>query len=376
MKAKFLFLSFCVCLIFINLVEGTAQTDKKTDHIGHVGLFYPLSTHGAKAADYRNSFSFHVFSGVSGGEKAFALSGLSTLVKGSSKGLQLSGLYNFSENHSGIQIGGISNYVRKDARGLQLSGIYNHVNQLRGMQLTGLVNKSQSFSGLQFAGLGNIAHNANGIQFAGVANIVREESEVQFSGLVNVSQKTNSQFSGLLNIAGNVSGVQFAGLLNIADSSDYPLGLINLIKNGEIQIGYNIDETGTMLASLRSGGKYLYGIIGIGYNFYQPQQAYALEAGYGLHLPIAPQWRVNTEIVSSTMTDFVREVYFKSSARILIGYKVFNRIEFLIGPSFSHLGFDKGGFDLSPNLHLWERKGANFNNYLFVGGFAGIHLNL
>jgi hypothetical protein len=36
--------------------------------------------------------------------------------------------------------------------------------------------------------------------------------------------------------------VQLSGFINIADSCDYPIGLVNIIKNGDAAIGASIDE--------------------------------------------------------------------------------------------------------------------------------------
>lgn len=68
------------------------------------------------------------------------------------------------------------------------------------------------------------------------------------------------QFSSLVNKARKVNGVQFATLVNIADESDFPVGLVNIIKKGERGISVTYDLLGNTLLSFRSGGKYTYGI--------------------------------------------------------------------------------------------------------------------
>jgi hypothetical protein len=49
--------------------------------------------------------------------------------------------------------------------------------------------------------------------------------------------------------------VQIAGFINIADSSDYSIGIINIIRQGEKGIGVSVDETKTAMVSFRSGGR-------------------------------------------------------------------------------------------------------------------------
>src|SRR3546814_17573647 len=94
---------------------------------------------------------------------------------------------------------------------------------------------------------------------------------------MNKAEDVNgSQFAGVVNIAKKVKGLQFAGILNIADSSDYPVAILNFIKNGEKYIGISPDETMHMLASFRSVGRVLYGIMEIGYNIKSADELYAL----------------------------------------------------------------------------------------------------
>ena len=84
--------------------------------------------------------------------------------------------------------------------------------------------------------------------------------------LIRAGDIKGSQIAGFMNIARKVKGVQIAGFINIADSSATPIGLINIIRNGEKSISISADETLTWLLSFRSGGKILYGIVGGGYH--------------------------------------------------------------------------------------------------------------
>ncbi len=59
------------------------------------------------------------------------------------------------------------------------------------------------------------------------------------------------QFSSLVNKARKVNGVQFATLVNIADESDFPVGLVNIIKKGERGISVTYDLLGNTLLSFR-----------------------------------------------------------------------------------------------------------------------------
>src|SRR5690606_22129835 len=122
-----------------------------------------------------------------------------------------------------------------------------------GLQITGIVNLSENVDGMQLSGTGNVSQHVKGLQLGGIVNLAHDVK--------------GSQVAGILNKAGRVTGIQLSGIINMADSSDYPIGLINIIKNGERSIGISTDENLSSLISFRSGGRKLYGIIGLGSNF-------------------------------------------------------------------------------------------------------------
>lgn len=140
--------------------------------------------------------------------------------------------------------------------------------------------------GLAFAGISSVIKNdASGMQFASFSNHVGKHAE-------------GMMFAGFINIAKKVKGAQVSGFFNVADSSDYPIGIINLIKQGEKSIGVNMDENETSMLSFRSGGKVLYGIIAAGCNFNNTEEVYAFEAGIGAHFINTPVFRFNAELSS------------------------------------------------------------------------------
>ncbi|QEC51269.1 hypothetical protein EDD80_101242 [Anseongella ginsenosidimutans] len=300
----------------------------------HLGLLYPLSTNGRQAPMYSNDFSFHLLMGLSKAENAFVLSGVSTVIR---------------EQAAGLQFAGVSNYVGKQTKGMQFAGVYNHT----GDQL----------QGIQFGGVMNYAGDADGLQFAGVMNKARDVNGSQFAGVVNVAKK--------------VKGLQFAGIINIADSSDYPVAILNFIKNGEKSIGISTDETFNLLASFRSGGRVLYGILEIGYNLKSEGDLYALGAGLGAHFAFSDRFRLNTELKSLVLDDFHEGEYSKYSLHILPALKVSERIEVFAGPSLNFVDSDmQEGKDLFKDP-LWENGyGDGHLRQWYVGASAGIQFIL
>ena len=339
-------LHFCF-IIFLSSGKSFAQGD--TIRPVHVGLVYPISSNGLNAAAYTNRFSLHAIAGLSKNETAAAVSGVANII---------------TQNANGAVISGVINLVGNSAKGVQVAGFANMIkNEAVGAQLAGVMNLSGSANGIQVAGFGNLTKgDANGLQI---------------SGFLNKSGNGNSQIAGFINIAKKVKGVQVAGLINIADSSDYPIALFNFIKNGEKSIGITVDETLTSITSFRSGGKVLYGIVGAGYNFKNADHSlYALEAGLGAHIPVAGNFRINTEVVNQYLSEFKRGDYNKSSLRILPAYKLGKKLEIFGGPTVSYVQFSQDkGYDFVDKF-IWKKNGPNDFQGVYIGFNAGIQVFL
>lgn len=388
----------------------------------HIGVLYPVSTNGRTAAEYTNRFSLHLFSGLSKNERAFAFYGLAGVVKDSAGGLLIAGISGkVGAQVRGLQFAGIVN-TAASVQGLQVAGILNQAGSSKGgrfvgvlndtsakdaaphwqsMQIAGLMNRSL-YAGIQVAGLVNggwdnqiqvagLVNRAqsNQLQIAGLANqspdgkiqvagLLNRSSRaaLQVGGLVNQADNIHTQIGGLVNIAGKVRGVQLSGLLNIADSSDYPIGLINLIKNGEMGIALSVDETQTTTLAFRSGGRVLYGIVGLGYNFKPDTDLYALEAGIGAHITGSRPFRLNAETTFQTLTDFHRGEYFKSSIRTLAAWRLLERMELFAGPSLNYIWFTNGKGKELTRHYIWNKTRHDRFNCLAFGAIAGVQVDL
>lgn len=348
-------------LFFCFAVVASAQEQEASVRPAHIGLVYPLSSNGTAAPQLRNGCSFHLLAGVSGGEQAFCLSGLSSVVKGDAHGLMLSGL---------------SNHIAGTATGLQLAGLLNTVRgQAEGVQLAGFANVTGNAAGAQAAGFANISGNSK-VQVAGFANTAAASGGAQVAGFINVARDAHTQVAGFINVAGKVSGVQVAGFINIAEESDYPVGLVNIIKKGEKQLGVTVDETGSTVLAFRSGGRILYGIIGAGYNFRDASARYVLEGGIGAHFPVTQIFRTNLEMVCASLSDLRYDVYMRSSARLTAAVKIAGRVELFAGPTFNYLAYERGQEDIRNDRYLWKERGFDHVNGLYFGATGGIQLAL
>jgi hypothetical protein len=327
----------------------------------HIGFVYPVSSNGKHAAEYSNWFSLHAIGGLSKSETGFTLSSVFSVIK---------------ENAGGTQITGGANIIGQSAKGLQLAGAVNVIgNNASGAQIAGFSNiiKNEA-KGVQVAGFMNLAGSGNSAQIAGFTNIsARSGNGFQLAGFLNKSQNVHSQISGFANVAKKVTGVQLAGFINIADSSDYPIALFNFIKNGEKSLSLSLDETMTGMVSFRSGGRVLYGITGVGYNFKDNDEPlYGVEAGLGAHIPVAEPFRINLEAVTQTLTDFKGGNYFKNALRILPAYKVGQHFEIFGGPTVNYVSYEReDNYNLIKKF-IWKNDGTKDFQGIYVGVNAGV----
>lgn len=359
----------------------------------HIGFCYPLSTNGMAAPEFRNGASFHALVGVSSNEDAFCASGLASIVRDSSKGIQASGLLGYAGGSlSSAQFSGFTGIVRGRLTGIQASGFNSYAGSLSGCQLSGFLNVVKdsaiglqaagfanvaSVAGPQLAGFCNISERTKSLQAAGFVNVSRSLSGVQTAGFINVADSVSgAQLAGFINIARKVKGVQIAGFINVADSSEYPIGLINIIGNGERWLGAQYDETGTALVSFRSGSAKLYGILAVGINPLEKDLRYALEGGIGMHAFRKGHFRLKTELTVTSITRFDEGVFMRSALRVLPSVH--------IGRVFELYGGVSAGFVNTPQRdafhpdlpYLWERNSRGTFYGISAGAVAGIQLSL
>ncbi|MDR1203408.1 MAG: hypothetical protein LBL58_17505 [Tannerellaceae bacterium] len=314
MTKKKILLLITLCLITHGMLFSQTEEEKYAPF--QLSFVPPLSTNGLQAAQYTNGASLNVLLGVSKNETGFALGGIANVM---------------TNNASGLQIAGLANYAGNEVDGVWLSGLINIV--------------GNSHTGIQIAGLVNTAKDVSGIQIA---------------GLVNVAEK--------------VTGVQVGGLLNIAEESDYPVGLINLIRNGEKSVSITYNEIGSSVISFRSGGKHTYGIVGIGYNHKATAHSFVIETGIGLHTNINPWFRINHElrnefigrITGSNRTD-------KVGYYLLPAFRIASHLEIFGGVSVNYMETKNSKhMDLFPGHSLWDRQVSSKLQQVFIGYQAGV----
>lgn len=349
-----------------------------------------MSTHGTLGSEYTNQVSFNILTGVSKNEKAFTFGGLANIIHNTANGFQFAGLCNYVGNEGhGMMFSGLINLVGNDYKGFLFSGLLNTTKQMKGIQFGGLGNISTDMKGFQFAGLGNVACNTDGFQFGGLGNLTKQMKGFQFGGLGNISGEMKGfqfaglgniagdvdgfQFGGLFNMAKKVSGVQFGGLFNIADSCDYPIALLNIIKKGEYALGITYNDLGSTVLTLRSGGRVTYGILGIGYNHKTKDNGITIEGGLGFHLNITKWLRLNNEIKGGSTSNFSSKSTFYTNYALLPAFRFTPHFEIFGGPSLNYLNSDDtNNKSIFPNYSFWKKYNDSGLQQLYIGYQFGI----
>ena len=313
-----------------------------------INFGFPLSTTNVKKAkEYTNAFSINLLVGISKNERSLALAGVGNVISNNATGLQIAGVSNYIGNAgNGIAVAGVTNINKGAYNGIQVSGVYNYSGSGNGIAVAGVANMSKgSYNGLQLSGVTNIAGDVKGLQFAGVMNIAKK-----------------------------VKGVQFASILNVAEESNFPIAFVNIIKNGKMGVALSYDMMNNTMLSFRSGGKYTYGILGVGYNnLVNDGSKVVAEAGYGIHIPITDWIEINNEFKATSVGFSDDKTCFNASYLLAPSFTFLNHFNVFGGASFNYLYSNYvNSEDLLPNNCLWEKDNSDNKQRMFIGYQIGL----
>jgi hypothetical protein len=138
----------------------------------------------------------------------------------------------------GLHIGGVADVAGGSGTGLMIGGVADVV--------------AKEVKGLQIGGVAATSGSTRGLQIGGVASIAAKEL-------------TGAQIGGVVNVCGTCRGAQI-GLVNIATKSmrGAQIGLVNYAADGRIAFTYWGSETALVNVGMKLGGRYMYGIVGLG----------------------------------------------------------------------------------------------------------------
>ena len=380
MKKLLLFL-LCALLSFNVFSQGIESVCKSKDsccEIGEkfapyrIGLGFPLSTFDLEDGEkYTIAFSVDALIGSAGNIKGIAVAG-GNIIYNNAYGLQVGMVNEIHYNAYGISVAGLAN-LAEYYYGIQVAGFANAGrNSFYGMQIGGVLNSSSNANGLIIGGVNNIAFDTlDGMQMAGVVNYAKEARGIQIAGVINIAGDVKGlQFAGVMNVAKKVKGVQFATILNVAEESDFPIALINIIKNGKMGVAITRDILNNKVVSFRSGGKYTYGILGVGYNNkVNDGSKIVAEAGYGIHIPVTDWFEINNEFKATTIGYNSEKTtnnfgYFLSPSLTLLEH-----YNFFAGVSVNY--FISNSNDILPENSFWSKDGG-YNQRMFIGYQIGV----
>ncbi|TKG97313.1 hypothetical protein EYV94_02465 [Puteibacter caeruleilacunae] len=323
-----------------------------------------------------NKFSFNIIAGYSAKVNGVEIGSVANITRKSINGVQVSGAVNVvGENVNGVQVAGAVNTILGNMHGVQTSGAVNQVKgDIKGLQIAGAVNiaaaksmdtlKTKGWNG-QFSGGINL-HGGEQMNFqaSGIYNQANSIDGVQITGGINrVRGTTNGiQAAGLYNRTHKLRGIQI-GLINVADTIDdgFPIGLINIIRNGYQVLEFSTDECFYINAAYKTGGKKFYSFLKIGAGKY-------LNAAYGMGITSNPQrnFSVNIDVSGSALfnTDSDYDVFAGDLVRAQLGlnFKLTDKATLSTGPSFNFCSPDKEQ-DTVANPSLSSKNNIFYGNY-------------
>jgi len=304
-----------------------------------ISLTPGLSSHGMFNSQVINHVSINLIGGYTAGIDGVELSGGFNIDRSDVKYFQAATLFNF---------------VGRNFKGVQLAGLYNHVvNNASGLQASGIVNITHNFkSGVQITLVGNFADSSRGFQISDVVNRSNTVAGTQIAGIINMAKK--------------VKGFQI-GLINIADSSDYTLGVLNLVKNGDKSIAISADNASTLHLEFRSGGRTLYGLVGYEYN--NASSLNGLDLGFGVHTFRKKQFGFDVEYINQNGTNFNDSKTSINSLKFLPTYILYHHFRLFIGPTLN-LAHSPGDHQLKTSGWVINQHFDNGNKIVLDTGFT------
>ena len=300
------------------------------------------------------------------------------------------------ENLNGLGIGIIGSVVAKDVNGAQLSTGFNLAGgDVKGVQAAAGFNVATGhFRGIQASTAFNLAGSVKGIQISSGINMAGDVSGMQ-SALVNVAEDVSVAQIGLANVAEDVSIAQIGlvnvaedarfmqlGLVNIARDVRVPIGLINIIEEGQSHVDLTYDEAGFVSLALGMGGRSFYNVYSLGVK--DDGAAAMLALGFGWRRSKGPLF-IDTEAVFGTVRPlddgfFQESPNLLSRAKLSLGMNLVGSLSLIGGVSYNaFVTYGESDMELGPKIefrYLPELHGVwEYDNHRLVtwpGLFLGI----
>jgi hypothetical protein len=256
--------------------------------------FAPYAGTSSIYPDRRRTLSFNFVGGYSRGlngvelgvganiESAFMcgvqVAAIANVVLGDVRGVQVAVGDVALGNLEGVQVG-VANYAKGDIEGVQVGVVSVGGGALDGAQVSVVNALTGSVTGNQTAVVNFASANVQGAQL----------------GVVNVSGgSVDGAQVGTTNVAtGQVHGVQ-VGVVNYADVSDYPVGVVSIVRHGRTSVDGWATEAGIGMVGVRHGGRVMHNVYGVGYRVGQTA-GWSFALGLGARAQLAPKFHLDIE---------------------------------------------------------------------------------
>jgi len=259
--------------------------------------FAPYAGTSSKYADRRRTLSFNFVAGYTRGLRGFEL-GVGANIE--------------SAFMCGVQIAAGANVVLGDVHGVQLAIADVALGTVQGVQLGVVTRAKGDIEGAQVSTVAMGGGSLVGAQ-VGLVNVLGGSVTGNQSGVVNVAAAdVHGAQLGVVNVAsGNVEGVQIGttnvatgevrgtqvGVVNYADVSDYPVGVVSVVRHGRTSVDGWATESGIAMAGVRHGGRVIHNVYGVGFRGTAPS-GWSFALGLGARLPLLPKLHVDFETIA------------------------------------------------------------------------------
>ncbi len=344
-----------------------------------VAFVPPLSISGGFSQPPRVNFGFGVIGVRVGAVDGVVIGSVGAWVDDALNGLGIGGALLKTGSLTGVGLGGAVLVATGDVTGVtasavtiatkNLTGLHPAAVSIAGGNMVGAQLSAANFAGGDVRGTQLGVVNVAGGTFGGlqgsVLNIAAGEAWGAQVGVLNIGGDVTGTQIGVLNIAKSVSGTQI-GVVNIAQTSDAPIGLLNIITRGNLHLAAWTNETSVVNVAVKAGGKNVYSFLMGGLN---PRGANGrINLSYGLGLGVRARFGRWYGELEGSFEDLHQpglawqSSVFSTGARLNVGFQLFERMAVFAGPQFhTHIAINTmqdvrtlspWGFDVSDRVKL------------------------
>jgi len=133
------------------------------------------------------------------------------------------------------------------------------------------------------------------------------------------------------------------GLVNISESTDVPLGLVNIMTDEPLRFAGHTSASGFTTVGILHGGKRVRYLYLAGFKAFGETRLYGAGLGLSLHFPVG-RFFIDPELIAMQVSeDTIERTSFLAMARLALGWRFSARFALFLAPSVTLLS--TGGED-------------------------------